>query len=155
MDTTFDRIELERRTEDLYQAFADYPLADRIDHCPHCELDEAERQLHARPLSELTWRELGPFAFRAMATFGDLADLKHFLPRLLELYAADHVGAPHSLFMFFGKLDAAAWTTWPPGEVAAIRAFVEAWKRLAAARAHESDSDAWELGELIGALSVL
>jgi hypothetical protein len=155
MDTTFGRIDLERRLEDVYQAFAGYPLADRIDHCPHCELDAAERQLHARPLRELTWRELGAFSFRATTAFGDLADLKHFLPRLFELYAVDHLGAPYSLFMFFGKLEAAAWTTWPPAEVAAIRAFIEAWKRLATARAQESETGAWELDELTGALSVL
>jgi hypothetical protein len=155
MDTRFERIELARAVDALYAAFADYPLKDRIDVCPHCELDAAERRLHVRPLREMTWADLGIYSFKALTSFGDLDDLKHFLPRLLELYVVDHRGAPYSLFMVCGKLETARWTTWPGSEVAAIRGFVEAWQRALAAEARDSEDGAWELDELRAGISAL
>jgi hypothetical protein len=153
IDRRFDRRELARALDGLYDAFAGYPLKERIDLCPHCQLDAAERRLHLRPLREMTWDDLGVFSFRAMTTFGDEDDFKHFLPRLLELYVLDHRGAPHTLFMVFGKLADATWEGWPAEEVAAIRHVVEAWQRVLAARAHESEDDAWELDEVRAAVS--
>jgi hypothetical protein len=151
----FARTELSRAIDDMYEAFDAYPLEARIDICPHCELDAAERRLHARPLRELTWADLGLYSFRAMTTFGDVEDFKHFLPRLVELYVRDHRGAPYTLFMVFGKIEAAGWTAWPSGEVAAIRAVVEAWQRRLEAEAGESEDAAWELDELRDAVSAL
>ena len=155
MDTSVERIELELTIDRLYEAFDAYPLEERIDCCPHCELDAAERRLHLRPLRELTWADLGIFAFKALTNFGDADDFRHFLPRLLELYVLDHSGAPHTLFMLFEKLNAAKWTNWPADEVAAIRRFIDAWKRVLTTQARESEDGAWELDELGGAISVL
>jgi hypothetical protein len=103
----------------------------------------------------LTWADLGIFAFKALTNFGDADDFRHFLPRLLELYVLDHSGAPHTLFMLFEKLNAATWTRWPGHEVAAIRRFIDAWKRVLTAQALESEQGAWELDELGGGISVL
>jgi hypothetical protein len=155
IDNGFDRADLASAIESLYEAFDAYPLEERIDSCPHCELDEAERRLHVRPLRELTWADLGTYTFKAMTSFGDEDDFRHFLPRVLELYVLDHAGAPYSLFMFCGKLDYAAWTTWPAGEVAAVRRFIEAWKRVLVARARQSEEGAWELEELAAGISAL
>lgn len=151
----FDRRELARALDALYEAFAAYPLKERIDSCPHCQLDAAERRLHLRPLREMTWSDLGIYSFRAMTTFGDEEDFKHFFPRLVELYVLDHRGAPYSLSMVFGKLADATWTAWPPGEVGAIRQCIDAWQRVLGAHAHESDDDAWELDEVRAAVSAL
>jgi hypothetical protein len=155
MDTSVERIELGRTIDGLYEAFEAYPLKERIDCCPHCELDAAERRLHARPLRELTWTDLGIFSFKALTAFGDEDDFRHFLPRLLELYVVDHAGAPYTLFMLCHKLDLAKWTTWPADEVAAIQTFVDAWKRVLTAQARESEQGAWELDELSGGISAL
>ncbi len=141
--------------ERLYQVFAAYPLKERLDSCPHCELDAAERQLHVRPLREMTWADLGVYSFKALTSFGDIEDFKHFLPRVLELYVLHHAAAPHPLFMLFGKLDAAGWTTWPFEEATALRAFLDAWKRVLAVRALESEEGAWELEELTAGISAL
>jgi hypothetical protein len=155
MHTSVEGIELGRAIDRLYEAFESYPLKERIDCCPHCELDAAERRLHIRPLRELTWADLGIFAFKALTSFGDADDFRHFLPRLLELYVLDHSGAPYTLFMLFEKLNAAKWTNWPADEVAAIRRFIEDWKRVLTAQARESEDGAWELDELGGGISVL
>jgi hypothetical protein len=151
----FDRVDLANAIDALYETFDAYPLKERIDFCPHCELDQAERRLHLRPLREITWADLGRYSFRAMTTFGDENDFKHFLPRIFELYVFDHVGAPDCLFVFFGKLDHATWTTWPPAEVVAVRRLIDAWKRVLVAEAHESEEGAWELEELRSAISAL
>jgi len=155
MHTSVEGIELGRAIDRLYEAFESYPLKERIDCCPHCELDAAERRLHIRPLRELTWPDLGIFSFKALTSFGDADDFRHFLPRLLELYVLDHAGAPYTLFMLFEKLNAAKWTNWPADEVAAIRRVIEDWKRVLTTQARESEDGAWELDELGGGISVL
>jgi hypothetical protein len=155
LESSFERVDLGRATDALYEAFAAYPLKERIDTCPHCELDAAERRLHVRLLREMRWSDFGPYPFKALTSFGEEEDLKHFLPRILELYVSDHAGAPYTLFMVFGKLDQAQWLTWPAGEVAAIRRFVDAWQRALAREAHESDESAWELDELRAGISAL
>jgi len=155
IDSSFDGIDLARAIGGLYGAFDAYPLKERIDVCPHCELDAAERRLHVRPLRQLTWADLGTYSFKAITSFGDEGDFKHFLPRVLELYVLDHRGAPYSLFMVCGKLDYAGWTAWPAGEVAAVRRFIDAWKRLLTAQARETEEGAWELEELTAGISAL
>jgi hypothetical protein len=155
MHTSVEGIELGRMIDRLYGAFDAYPLKGRIECCPHCELDAAERRLHVRPLRELIWADLGIFSFKALTSFGDEDDFRHFLPRLLQLYVLDHAGAPYTLFMVFEKLNSARWTNWPPDEVEAIRTFIDAWKRVLTAQARESEQGAWELDELGGAISAL
>lgn len=62
-----------------------------------------------------------------MTTFGDMDDLKHFLPRILELHALDYDGAHYELDVILGKLNYARWNTWPDAEIHAIQAFVNSW----------------------------
>jgi len=142
--------ELGRATATLYEAFHGYPLKTKIEGCPHCKLDAAEASLHRRPLHELAWADLGVYPFKAMTTFGDESDFKHFLPRILELYVLDYEGAP-DVFIIFGKLNYASWTSWPKSETRAIRQFVSAWRGALAASQRESTEN-WQLDELESAL---
>jgi hypothetical protein len=144
----FDRLELAHAIEALYAAFSPYSPGNPIDVCPHCNLDAAERVLRERPLRELTWSDLGPYCPRALTAFGNGSDLRYFLPRILELYVGDHRGAPCGLFVTFGKLERADWTNWPEAERAAIGAFVDAWRRVLAGEARESEDAAWQFEEL-------
>lgn len=109
----------------LYVVFARYPLRPRIDGCPHCVRPDEERQLHVRPLADLTVADLGRFPAKSMTTWGDALDFKHFLPRMCALAVA------HDLFWgfwhFAGKLRAAGGDTWPADERAAIADFLLAW----------------------------
>jgi hypothetical protein len=134
--------------QDLYAAFRQYPLQATIDGCPHCELGEAESYLHARPLEEMTWHDFGVYLFKAMTTFGEVEDFKHFLPRLFELYFLDHGGAPYSLFILFNKLNHADWTSWPQAEIASIQKYIQSWiDDLEGQDPHSSEPD-WELEEI-------
>lgn len=51
--------------DNLYTAFARYPLKRKIVGCPHCELGTAEQGLHTRPLDSLGWDELEVYSFKA------------------------------------------------------------------------------------------
>ena len=147
--------DLTTSTAALYEAFHRYPLKPRIEGCPHCKLESAEASLHSRPLRDLSWGDFGVYPFKAMTTFGDESDFKHFLPRILELCLLDYEGALWDVAVILGKLDYAGWASWPEPEIQAVRRFVGAWRQALAARVHESTEEAWQLEELESALAQL
>jgi len=78
----------EAATDALYRAFEHYPLRPDMPRCPCCVTPAAMTDLTSRPLGELD-DELNLFTSNALTTWGDVEDLKHFLPRLLERAARD------------------------------------------------------------------
>lgn len=82
-------------------------------------------KLHARPLRALGAAELGRYAFKALTTWGSEDDLRHFLPRILELVARDELGVDAQIVL--GKLAYGEWERWPEAERAAIEALLAAW----------------------------
>ncbi len=118
---------MESLIENLYVAFGKYPLKERIDGCPCCNLGRAEKGLHSKELRELGWDELGLYTFKAMTTFGDVADFKHFLPRICELYVEDIFAATYDVGILFSKLEYADWRDWPDHEHAAVAALLKGW----------------------------
>ena len=105
--------------------FAAYPLAPHVDGCPHCVLEADHSALHSVKLRALSAVQLERFAFKALTTWGSLEDLKHFLPRMLELLPHDlgtRVDAP----ILLGKLARGAWSSWPAEEVIALRRYLDA-----------------------------
>lgn len=112
-------------TKTLYKVFAHYPAKQRIEGCPCCVSDADKSILHTARLQELPPEHLSRFAFKAMTTFGDTEDFKHFLPRIFELSAQRAL--PVDEFVVLGKLEYGHWHQWPAKEVAAIRNFLLAW----------------------------
>jgi hypothetical protein len=101
--------------------------------------------LHSRPLRDLTWSELSRFGWQAMTTWGTVDDLRHFLPRMLELVAieldpkltpadgpTDAVyDWPYDHSALVGKLEYGKWQTWPRREREAIHIYLLAlWRHL-------------------------
>lgn len=84
-------------------AFARYPPRAEMATCPHCPPESLD---------------LRTFAFKAVTTWGDADDLRHFLPDLLELSWSGALGAPPAVVS--AKLTAAGWRDWPPVEQAAV-----------------------------------
>ncbi len=117
----------EAAVEALYAAFKRYKLARVVYGCPHCTSEADQHRIRARPLRELGATDLQRFAFKAMTTWGDADDLRHFLPRLLELVARFGSVGDTDGEIVLGKLNYAHWENWPPKERAAIRAFLWAW----------------------------
>lgn len=124
---------------DLYATFASYPLKHVIAGCPHCVSGEDSDALHVRALDALTADDVRYYATKAMTTFGDVEDFKHFLPRLLELLAreveageaGDNLGFSEEILG--GKLALAGYSDWPANERDSVDRFLGAmWGALLA-----------------------
>ena len=140
---------LEEATEELYAAFSSYKLRPHVEGCPCCVSAEDERLLHARPLRHLRRDDLSLFAYKALTTWGDEDDLRHFLPRLFEL--AWQEGA-FDLAILFGKLRLAKWDRWPQNEREAITKYLHAFWRATLAQEHD-EYDVYEVEERLCAIS--
>jgi hypothetical protein len=123
----------------LYATFASYPLKRVIVGCPHCVSRADSDALHVRALDALTADDVRRYATKAMTTFGDADDFKHFLPRLLELLARELEagGAGEDLGfneeILGGKLALAGYAGWPTVEREAVERFLDAtWGALLA-----------------------
>jgi hypothetical protein len=115
-------------TEALYAVFAAYPRRARIEGCPCCVSVANQLPLHHVPLRQLTADELGRFAWKAMTTWGDARDYRHFLPRILELSLADTAAPGLELWLIASKLEYGGFAGWPAPECAAVVAWVrEMW----------------------------
>ncbi|WP_030434507.1 hypothetical protein [Actinoplanes subtropicus] len=117
---------LDQAVGGLYATFAAFELG-AVAGCPHCVDGDDQREIRRVPLRELTGDDLGHYAFKAVTTWGDADDLRHFLPRLLELAA--HGALPVDLAVVLGKLRLARWSQWPEEQRDAIEAFAGAWWR--------------------------
>jgi hypothetical protein len=105
--------------ENLYQAFSKYRFRPNVSACPHCVTKSDNENLQKKNLKELTAKDLEKYVFKAVTTWGDEYDFKHFLPRLLELWDELPMG------MVFIKLQSNHWETWPKHEKDAIVAYLE------------------------------
>lgn len=119
------RSSLEDAIERLYTVFARYRRPAVVEGCPCCVGAADQAKLHARPLRALGEEELRRYAFKALTTWGTEDDLRHFLPRILELVAWNQLGIDPQTVL--GKLAYGHWERWPGDERAAIRAFLDAW----------------------------
>jgi hypothetical protein len=70
-----------------------------------------------RSLRQLSLEDFGTYLTKAITTWGTVDDFKHFLPRLLELFAQYYFKlSTLSPFNLILKLDSANWLTWPESE---------------------------------------
>jgi hypothetical protein len=104
----------------LYEVFGGYPLREWTDPCPHCLTAEDERALRRAPLRELTDEDLRQYVADSLMLWGDLDDLKHFLPRILEIAATEGFDFP-DVEVVYGHLAYGSFATWPAAEQAAVR----------------------------------
>ena len=119
---------LRAAVERLYTSFGRYPLKPVTDVCWHCHSPEEERVVHSAPLRQLTPDDLKWFAGDLLMTWGDLADFKHFLPRVFEIVAIDFFTNDHpDIETVLGALDRGGWTTWPAVEREAVHEFLRSF----------------------------
>ncbi|WP_344620503.1 hypothetical protein [Dactylosporangium salmoneum] len=116
----------------LYEVFAGYPLRDWTDPCPHCHTADDERALRRAPLRELTAEDLRWYATDSLMLWGNLGDLKHFLPRILEIAATEGFEFP-DVEIVYGHLAYGSFAAWPAPERAAVRDLAMAHWRMALA----------------------
>lgn len=108
--------------EALYAAFVQY-TGSHVEGCPHCVSFEDSAALRRAPLRQLGG-ELHRYLFKAMTTWGTNDDFKHFVPRLVELYAWSS-----DAWLLCDKLAYASWRAWPEHEQRAVERYLQAlWK---------------------------
>jgi len=94
-----------------------------MDSCPCCVDDTHKQQLSAAPLRELTEEQLDTYTWKAMTTWGEVDDFKHFLPRIFELTAMSDFTADLTVF---SKLKYAEWDKWAAEEKETVVSFLVA-----------------------------
>ncbi|MFI0357305.1 hypothetical protein [Actinomadura sp. 9N407] len=130
---------LEGEIEALYEVFGRVPRPLRVEGCAHCVAADEDRPLLAGPVRDLEPDVLQRYATEALLLWGDVPELRYFLPRLLEIGAGDgfEFGFPDPEIVF-GKLGLARWTEWDDDERAAISALLTRWWELTVV-----DGDPW------------
>lgn len=114
--------------ERLYSTFESYQLKPTTVVCWHCHSPEEEQALHLVPMRQMTPDGLAGFASDLLMTWGDLADFKHFLPRLFEIVAFDFFTDDYpDIETVLGALDRGDWATWPTAEQEAVGDFLAAF----------------------------
>lgn len=112
---------LKKSIENLYKIFAKYSFKNKIEGCPCCVGKQENRVLHSKSLRELSGKDLSFYGFKALTTFGDVEDFKHFLPRLFEITFEDDFA--YDTAILFRKLKYADWQNWDESEKSAIKDF--------------------------------
>ena len=123
--------ELYEAIEQLYKVFNKYPANPNMDGSPmYHDLAQWNRALLAKPLRELSMEEdLNVYYAKAMTTWGDVNDFKHFLPRIFELLTIMPTGIMEEVAL--NKLHYGHYKTWPAAEQAAVHRFLLAfWQVL-------------------------
>ncbi|OAV45094.1 hypothetical protein A3850_011610 [Lewinella sp. 4G2] len=77
--------------------------------------------LFQKPLTELNDGDLSLFTGKVLSTWGSITDLKHFIPRILELTA--EYRTPYEIWILYDRLEMGKWTEWPADEFRAISNF--------------------------------
>ncbi|KXX69362.1 hypothetical protein [Flammeovirga sp. SJP92] len=111
--------------EELYSTFDKYSLKPTMEGCPCCVSDNDKSTLHSKKLRELEDDDISKYAFKAMTTWGDIYDFKHYLPRIFELTATRKLVL--DTFVILGKLDYGNWNEWEIDERNTIIKFLKAW----------------------------
>jgi hypothetical protein len=132
----------------IYQTFAPYPIPSSLDAPSYLEPGQILKNLSSAPLQQLSAGSLGPYASSALTTVGDVADYKHFLPRIMHLACLGGHGQPGmNSELIASKLSYAGWRTWPTGEQDAIeRVFDRAWARSRLFHPDWEEADGWLCG---------
>jgi hypothetical protein len=111
--------------QNLYDAFSSYPLRRGMEGCPCCVRESDKRLLYSKPLRELSYDELSHYYLKAMTTWGDVNDFKHFVPRFFELLATGTTLL--DAFIIFDQLEYGGWDGWSLAEREAVKSFIIAW----------------------------
>jgi len=135
---TIESEALRQAVESLYTVFGGYPLT-TVEGGPCCVREEHKAVLFAKDLRRLTKDDLGRYSGKAMTTWGNANDFKHFLPRIYELTA--EFEAPCEEFVVFNKLEYGKWRTWPAVETEALERYLIVLWQVVLAREEGYSSD--------------
>lgn len=148
-------MKLQEANQQLYLTFGKYSPKAPMNACPcGCISDDDKLKLLSKDLKTITTDDISKYAFKAMSTWGDLEDFKHFLPRIFELMST--TGIDTDTFVILKKLDDGDWSAWPAIEQDVIREFLIAWWcNLTNKRFANLDSDLISIQNALGTIDTL
>ena len=111
-----------------YEVFARYSPPQGGTYSAHAGISADDvRALRSRSLRELSGRDLSKYSMKALTTWGDENEFRHYLPRLLELVVLESGWT--DVPTLFEKLTTGTWRAWPEPEQRAVENLVEAiWR---------------------------
>lgn len=116
-----DHPEVVRR---LYEVFSSYHASPQtMGACSHCVSPAEIKALFAKSLPQLSGADLNRYFVKAMTTWGNEREFKHFLPRLLELSVSGRPTLTDGLEWIPYKFSLLDWPCWKTEEVGAVRRF--------------------------------
>lgn len=116
---------LENSIITLYDTFKKYQLNNQIVKCPcGCINDEEEKLIYSKSLNYLEIEDLSFYISKAITTWGNENDFKHFLPRILELYSSARYNNYFDLDIIWNKLEYGRWKDWDKKEIDAIKEYI-------------------------------
>jgi len=146
--------ELAITIEELYTTFAVYPFNPIMEGCPCCVSQGDKEQLHIKKLRDLEQDNLSKYAFKAMSTWGNLNDFKHYLPRIFELLSSDNFIIDG--FIVLEKLEYGHCRAWPANEQIALENFLLAlWSDSTQNKYLVDEGDLAEFYRLLGNMDEL
>jgi hypothetical protein len=132
------RSDLKEAVEGLYAAFAAYPLRKPVDGCDCCVWAEDVAVLCSVPLRQLPADALYRIATSLVLTWGDVAEVKYLLPRLLEVALTERGWVDWEVLLACPRR--AGWHRWTDAEQTALRRYLRSLWR-AALETPPSDED--------------
>lgn len=108
--------------KNLYTVFEKYTIKGSLRErsCSCCVSKTDIELLLSNDLFSLSIDEIGFFMRKAITTFGNVNDYKHFLPRILELMQFKNNDVLDD-FLIFEKLNYSNWKSWDSSEVEVIQ----------------------------------
>jgi hypothetical protein len=129
--------------KNLYETFKKYKLNGKIEKC-HCGCisEEEEEKIYSKTLRILEADDIGFYSTKAISTWGNINDFKHFLPRIIEIYRTDKANGWIDLETIHNKLEEANWKDWNKSEQNIIEKIIEYdWRE----RTNQKESYIWKL----------
>lgn len=135
-------------------AFSQYPRRSEMEGCPCCVSETDKEKIHIKELRQLDGEDLARFAYKAMTTWGNTEDFKHYLPRIFELLSTTDFIV--DTFVVLGMLRYGKWKTWPIEEQVVIKVFLLAWWNDMTKNKGSFDQEAFiEIYKLLGDVNLL
>jgi hypothetical protein len=103
---------LQQAIENVYAAFQDVSKPTSVDGCPCCIDQKGISILLSKPLRDLSPEDLTHYAASAFLTVGAVEDYLYFLPRILEILAAEHSWWPDPEVVA-SAIHTAGFHSWP------------------------------------------
>ena len=141
---------LENSVENLYETFEKYHSGPTMSGSPNYDdLRTWNRLIFKKPLRELDEDDLSRFTGKAITTWGNANDYKHFLPRIFELTA--ELKTPYEIWIAFEKLNLAEWNNWTENEQKVIHEFmISLWEFIVN---NDSEKAEWEFKDYFSSVA--